>query len=125
MVARTGWAARLRDIGPGEHPGWTFCAQGPNSDGAGPAQPMLSAINDSIMAQLVVRQLDDELVLALKQRAARSGRSAEAEHREILRQALASELRRPSFKQFLLEMPAVGEDADFASPRDRPREPAL
>ena len=77
------------------------------------------------MAQLVVRQLDDELVLALKQRAARSGRSAEAEHREILREALGLELHRPSFKHFLLDMPAVGEDEDFASPRDLPREPAL
>jgi len=77
------------------------------------------------MAQLVVRQLDNELVLALKQRAARSGRSAEAEHREILREALGSELQHPSFKLFLLDMPAVGEDEDFVSPRDLPREPAL
>ena len=77
------------------------------------------------MAQLVVRQLDDDLVLALKQRAARSGRSAEAEHREILRQALASELERPNFKQFLLEMPELGEDEDFIAPRDQPREPQL
>lgn len=77
------------------------------------------------MAQLVVRQLDDKLVLALKRRAARSGRSAEAEHREILREALAPELQRPSFKRFLLEMPAVGEDEDFVTPRDLPREPAL
>lgn len=76
------------------------------------------------MAQLVVRQLDEELVHALKQRAARTGRSAEAEHREILREALASELRRRSFKRFLLEIPAVGEDADFVVARDLPREPA-
>ena len=67
--------------------------------------PDCDAINES-RAQLVVRQLDDALVLALKQRAARSGRSAEAEHREILREPLASELQRPSFKRFLLEMPA-------------------
>ncbi len=69
------------------------------------------------MAQLVVRQLEDELVRALKQRAARSGRSAEAEHREILREALAPELHRPSFKRFLLEMPEVGDDEDFTAPR--------
>ena len=86
--------------------------------------PDRDAINDS-MAQLVVRQLDDDLVLALKQRAARSGRSSEAEHREILREALASELQRPSFKRFLLEMPAVGEDDDFVAPRDMPREQPL
>lgn len=35
--------------------------------------------------------LDDELILKLKMRAVRHGRSAEAEHREILRQALQNE----------------------------------
>jgi hypothetical protein len=77
------------------------------------------------MAQLVVRQLDDDLVLALKRRAARSGRSAEAEHREILREALTSDLQHSSFKQFLLEMPGVGEDEDFVVARDLPREQPL
>lgn len=43
------------------------------------------------MASLHVRNLDDEVVALLKQRAARHGRSAEAEHREILRQALSGE----------------------------------
>ena len=41
--------------------------------------------------RLSVRNLDDDLTLRLKRRAARHGRSAEAEHREILRQALSSE----------------------------------
>ncbi len=45
---------------------------------------------------LHVRNLEDDLILRLKRRAARHGRSAEAEHREILRQALASEVE-PSF----------------------------
>ena len=40
------------------------------------------------MASLHVRNLDDEIVALLKQRAARHGRSAEAEHRAILRAAL-------------------------------------
>ena len=40
---------------------------------------------------LSVRNLDDELIMRLKRRAARHGRSAEAEHREILREALATE----------------------------------
>jgi plasmid stability protein len=40
---------------------------------------------------LHVRNVDDELILRLKRRAARHGRSAEAEHREILRQALGAE----------------------------------
>ncbi len=45
---------------------------------------------------LHVRNLDDELVARLKRRAARHGRSTEAEHREILRQALSVEPE-PSF----------------------------
>ncbi|MGH6943336.1 MAG: FitA-like ribbon-helix-helix domain-containing protein [Geminicoccaceae bacterium] len=40
---------------------------------------------------LIVRNVDDELVRRLKLRAARHGRSAEAEHREILEQALGKE----------------------------------
>ena len=40
------------------------------------------------MAQLTVRKVDDRIVRALKQRAATHGRSAEAEHREILRATL-------------------------------------
>ena len=43
------------------------------------------------MASLSVRNLDDSLIAKLKMRAARHGRSAEAEHRAILRQALESE----------------------------------
>ncbi len=64
------------------------------------------------MAQLIVRNLEEELVEALKLRAARHGRSAEAEHRELLREAL---LRRPSvsLKKHLLSMPDAGGDEDF------------
>ena len=38
---------------------------------------------------LHVRNVDDDLALALKKRARDNNRSAEAEHREILRKALA------------------------------------
>jgi plasmid stability protein len=41
------------------------------------------------MATLTVRNLDDALVRQLRLRAAEHGRSAEAEHREILRMVLA------------------------------------
>jgi plasmid stability protein len=58
------------------------------------------------MAQLIVRHLDEELVARLKMRAAEHGRSAEAEHREILRQALAEEPRR-SFKELAAEVRAM------------------
>jgi antitoxin FitA len=50
------------------------------------------------MAQLTVRNVDDRVVRALKQRAVTHGRSAEAEHREILRAALLQEgTRKESF----------------------------
>ena len=40
------------------------------------------------MGQLTVRNVSAQIVRALKQRAAGHGRSAEAEHREIFREAL-------------------------------------
>lgn len=61
---------------------------------------------------LVVRNVDEDVALALKQRAAAHGRSAEAEHREILKDALQRPQRR-SFSEVLANMPNVGEDADF------------
>jgi plasmid stability protein len=64
------------------------------------------------MANLLVRGIDDALVEALKARAVAHGRSAEAEHREIL----AAALRRPrkrTFAAVLAAMPDVGEDSDF------------
>ena len=45
---------------------------------------------------LHVRNLDNDLIARLKRRAARHGRSTEAEHREILRQALVGDVE-PSF----------------------------
>ena len=69
------------------------------------------------MADLIVRRIDPALVDALKQRAARHGRSAEAEHREIL----ASVLRRPrrrTLAEVLAAMPNVGRDEDFARVED-------
>jgi plasmid stability protein len=52
---------------------------------------------------LHVRNLDDELIVRLKRRAALHGRSTEAEHREILRQALANE-DEPSFDTLAAEL---------------------
>jgi plasmid stability protein len=52
---------------------------------------------------LHVRNVDETLVVRLKRRAARHGRSAEAEHREILRQALAAEAE-PSFDSLAAEL---------------------
>ena len=61
---------------------------------------------------LVVRNVDEDLVLALKQVAAAHGRSAEAEHREILRTVLQRPPRR-SVADVLANMPNVGMDEDF------------
>jgi antitoxin FitA len=41
------------------------------------------------MGSLIVRNVDDDLIMRLKRRAAAHGRSAEAEHRDILRQVLS------------------------------------
>lgn len=64
------------------------------------------------MAQLLVRDIPDELVRALKLRAARRNHSAEQEHREILTVALRAPARRP-LADVLANMPNVGQDADF------------
>ena len=76
------------------------------------------------MAQLIVRNLADEIVRRLKRRAAAHGRSVEAEHREILREAV-SHSRRGSLKEHLLAMPNVGRDADFRRRQDKGRKVKL
>jgi plasmid stability protein len=73
----------------------------------------LQSLLEIVMAtNLVVRNIDEELAQALKERAASHGRSAEAEHREILRIALQRPRRR-SFLEVLSMIPDVGEDSDF------------
>ena len=63
---------------------------------------------------LIVRNVDEDIALALKQLAASHGRSAEAEHREILKSVLQRPKRR-SVADVLSSMPNVGEDSDFDS----------
>ncbi len=58
---------------------------------------------------LHVRNLDADLIGRLKRRAARNGRSAEAEHREILRLALASETE-VSFDELAAELRRLSAD---------------
>ncbi len=55
---------------------------------------------------LHVRNIDDDLVVRLRRRAARHGRSVEAEHREILRQALSAEVE-PAFGELAAELRAL------------------
>ena len=64
------------------------------------------------MADLLVRGVDEAVVRALKAQAGANGRSAEAEHREILVTAFTRPRRR-SFAEVLATMPDVGNDADF------------
>ncbi len=64
------------------------------------------------MTRLLVRDLEPEVITALKLRAAKHGRSAEAEHREILKQALLG-TNKKSFSEVLASMPNVGKDSDF------------
>lgn len=68
------------------------------------------------MPQLIVRNIDARVVKALKQRAAKHGRSAEAEHRQLLEEALLG-ASRPSFKDFLRTLPAAAVKRDRSGQR--------
>jgi plasmid stability protein len=70
------------------------------------------------VAQLIVRNVDDDLVQRLKRRAAEHGRSAEEEHRQLLRTALRSD----GLLDRLMQMPDAGVDADFERADDMPRD---
>ncbi len=61
---------------------------------------------------LIVRKVEPEIVKSLKERAARNGRSAEAEHRAILEAALRRPRKR-SLGEVLASIPNVGRDSDF------------
>lgn len=77
-------------------------------------------------AQLVVRDIEDEIVRLLKQRADEHGVSMEEEHRRILRESLLSEeKKKPSFAEHLLSMPDVGPDEIFERPKDYRRDVEL
>ena len=69
------------------------------------------------MANLIVRNIDDEIAKALKAQASLHGISAEAEHRNILKQVLTRPPKK-SFAEVLSEMPDVGNDDDFKRIQD-------
>lgn len=73
------------------------------------------------MTQLMVLDLE-EVIRELKIRATRHGCSAEAQHLEILREALLPAKR---LKEHLLAIPEVGEEADFERLPDRGRDVKL
>ncbi len=76
----------------------------------------------TMLGNLNVRNLYDELIGRLKRRAARHGRSAEAEHREILKQALAGETE-PSFETLAAELRALTRNRDHTPSEILLREP--
>ena len=76
----------------------------------------------SLMAQLIVRKIEDNVVRKLKERAAKDGVSMEEEHRRILRETL---IMKPKPKKSLLDL--LSEAPDFGDPdklrqKDKPRD---
>ena len=69
------------------------------------------------MPSLVVRNLDESIVIAQKERAVAHQRSTEAEHRAILAEVL-SKPKRKSFAEALSSIPDVGNDEDFVRIQD-------
>lgn len=74
------------------------------------------------MSQLVVRNIEPEIVEALRQRAAAANISAEEQHRRLLREALG-QTRKLTFMEALMTMPNVGRDEDFARDYDQTARP--
>lgn len=68
------------------------------------------------MAQLLVRNVPEEVVRALKQRAAAHGRSAEAEHRELLRALLGGGSDAPA-REYLASAAQGNAESPWAPPR--------
>ncbi len=69
------------------------------------------------MANLIVRNIDNDIADALKVRARQHGISAEAEHRLILENALKGP-KKKSFEEVLQQIPNVGMDTDFERIQD-------
>lgn len=65
------------------------------------------------MPNLLVRNIENEVVEALKARSGQHGISAEEEHRRILRSVLLMP-RKKSLAEVLITIPNVGEDEDFS-----------
>jgi len=103
----------------GEHQGW-LAGLPPKQRRQGGAQPEIALIADQmegLVADLLVRGVEDGIVQELKKRAGAHGRSAEAEHRAILAAALLTPPRR-NLAELLAAMPDVGLDADFGRQDD-------
>jgi plasmid stability protein len=69
-------------------------------------------MKENSVAQLIVRNLSEDVVKALKQRASKRNHSTEQEHREILESVLRGPKRR-RLADVLATIPNVGKDSDF------------
>ena len=79
---------------------------------------------EAAVAQIVVRQISDEVHRALKAQAAAHGRSAEAELREIIARAVLPQSR-PRAGDLMRRIWSGAETSDLTLERDRtPVEPA-
>ncbi|MEE8526321.1 MAG: toxin-antitoxin system [Thermoanaerobaculia bacterium] len=78
------------------------------------------------MAQLLVRNLDDDVKVRLQSRADRHGRSTEEEVREILRNAVREEdgPRTPLGTRIAQRFASIGLDEDIPELRGQPPRPA-
>ena len=79
----------------------------------------------SHLAQLLVRHLEEEVVQALRQKAAEEGTSLEEAHRRLLRSILLSQKKTKTFKEALLEMPDDGDDSIFERVKRKTRKADL
>jgi plasmid stability protein len=77
------------------------------------------------MAQLLVRQLDDDVKEKLQNRARRHGRSTEEEVREILRNAVRSEgqMQTPLGSRIAARFRRIGLDTEISELRGHPALP--
>jgi plasmid stability protein len=78
------------------------------------------------MAQLVVRNLDDDVKVKLQQRARQHGRSTEEEVREILRNAVWNETQNtePLGKRLRALFSEIGLEEEIPEWRGQPATPA-
>lgn len=78
------------------------------------------------MAQILIRQLEDDVKTKLQRRARQHGRSTEEEVREILRNAVRDEARAPAKlgSRIAARFATVGLDEDIVELRGQPVRPA-
>lgn len=78
------------------------------------------------MAQLIVRQLDDDVKAKLQRRARRHGRSTEEEVREILRNAVREEgaAQAPLGSRLAARFSGIGLSEEIPELRGQPARPA-